>query len=237
MGLFGRRPALLISLPRNDPMLAEAAAGAGADGLKTHVNVAHRASGTSFGSVAAERSGLREILGLGLPTGLVVGGEGAVDRSEMAAAAGMGFAFFDVYLAHAPAWYVDACAGVPAVAALGTGDPPDRAGVLGGLGFAAVEASLTPPEEYGTPLPARRLADYARVVELSSLPVIVPSQHALTVDDVHALVAAGVAAVLLGAVVTGTEPARVAEVTGAFRTAIGTAASARERSAEAPAGQ
>lgn len=227
--VFDHRPALLVSLPRNDAGLARAAADAGADGLKVHINVHHRASGTSFGDLAAERSGLEAILELGLPTGLVVGGEGMVDPTQMADAAAMGFAFFDVYLGHAPAWYVQACAGVPAVAALGTDDPLERAATMGPLGYAAVEASLTPPADYGTPLPASRLTDYARLVQLSGLPVVVPTQHALTEADVAPLMGAGVAAVLLGAVVTGTEPDTVAEATATFRTAIDAAASSPAR--------
>ena len=41
---------LVVSLPRNDVELATAAANAGANALKVHMNVAHRASGTHFGT-------------------------------------------------------------------------------------------------------------------------------------------------------------------------------------------
>jgi hypothetical protein len=220
MPLFDRLPRLLVSLPRNDVALAEAAVAGGADGLKTHINVHHRASGTRFGSVADERAALEPILGLGVPTGLVIGGEGAVHRSEIAAAAAMRFAFFDVYLSHAPAWYVAACGDVPATAALGADEPLQRAAVLADLGFAAVEASLAPADAYRTPLPASRVADYARLARLTSLPVIVPSQHAITADDVPALIAAGIGVLLIGAVVTGDDPDSVHKTTAEFRSAL-----------------
>jgi hypothetical protein len=220
MSFLGSRPALLVSLPRNDQVLASAAIDAGADGIKTHVNVHHRASGTSFGSVAEERAELERILELGRPTGLVVGGENEVHRNEIETARAMGFAFFDVYLSHAPAWYVDACAAVPAVVAVSNADPADRVRVLDRLGYSAVEASLAAPAEYGTPLRADRLADYAALAQHAPLPLIIPSQHALSPDDVPSLVAAGADAILIGAVVTGTAPDRIAEVTAAFRHAI-----------------
>jgi hypothetical protein len=220
MSLFERRPTLMVSLPRNDAVLGQAAVDGGADGLKTHINVDHRASGTHFGSVSQERADLEKILGLGVPTGLVVGGEGTVQYDEMTEATAMGFAFFDAYLRHAPAWYVDACGTVPAVAALSGDEPLERAAVLERLGFAAVEASLAAPSEYGSALPASRIADYARLARLTSLPVIVPTQHALAPEDVQALVAAGVSAVLIGAVCTGHDPDRISEVTRAFRDAI-----------------
>ena len=224
MTLFGSAPQLWVSLPRNDADLARAAAAAGADGVKTHINVAHRASGTGFGSVTTERAALSSVLEVGLPTGLVVGGEGAVTRAEIDTARSMGFAFFDVYLHHAPAWYVDACAPVPAVAALGADAPLDQARAMATLGFAAVEASFTPPEQYHTPLYADRVADYARLAACTPLPVVIPSQHALTPDDVPALLAAGVSALLIGAVVTGTTPNQLRQVTAAFRAAIDTEA-------------
>ena len=220
MELFRDRPSLMVSLARNDPALGAAAAEAGADALKTHVNVGHRASGNRFGSVAEERAGLEGVLALGLPTGLVVGGAGEIRREEMAVAAAMGFSFFDAYLHHAPAWYVQACGSVAPVVALSAEDTLDRVRALEGLGFAAVEASLAAPEDYGTPLPAHRLADYARLADLTPLPVIVPSQHALTPDDVPALISAGIAALLLGVVVTGSEPSDVATSVRTFRKAI-----------------
>lgn len=212
--------ALLVSLPRNDVELARAAVAAGADGLKVHVNVEHRASGTSFGTVREERGAIEAIVGLGVPVGAVVGGEGRVEAAEVAALRELGVAFVDVYLHHAPPWYVAAAPADGALVALAHDQPLELAAGLRRLGVTAVEASLAAPEEYGTPLTLARVAQIARLVELAELPVVVPSQHALRPDDVAALGDAGCAAVLIGAVVTGTEAAQVGEVTAAFRAAI-----------------
>ena len=45
---------LIVSLPSNDPAMAQAATGAGADAVKLHMNVTHDASGTRFGSFAED---------------------------------------------------------------------------------------------------------------------------------------------------------------------------------------
>ena len=42
---------LFVSLPANDIKLAETALASGADGLKVHINVGHRASGNRFGTL------------------------------------------------------------------------------------------------------------------------------------------------------------------------------------------
>ncbi|WP_055479858.1 hypothetical protein [Sphaerimonospora mesophila] len=206
MRLPESRLAVLVSLPRNETGLAEAARQAGADGLKVHTNVRHRASGTSFGSLDAEYERLRDILALGIPTGLVVGAAGSVPVKEMIAAQKMGFDYFDVYAADAPADYVEACGPVTAMAALGPGDGPSQARALVRRGVQALELSTLEPERYGTPLTLATLARLEAVASAADVPVVVPSQHALEPRDLALLRDAGAAAVLLGAVVTGADP-------------------------------
>lgn len=217
---FERPMSLMVSLARNELALAQAAVDGGADVLKTHVNVEHRASGTIFGTVEEERPALEQILGLGVPVGLVAGGEGRVTRDQLASARELSFAFFDVYFHHAPSWYVSAAPEGGAVGGFADTDPIERASTLRGLGIDAVEASLTPHAQYGTPLHLARVSDIARLRAVSGLPVIVPSQHALTPQDVPALARAGASALLIGVVVTGDTPEQVQEVTAAFRAAI-----------------
>lgn len=104
--------------------------------------------------------------------------------------------------------------------ALGHGDPLERAAVLEQLGFAALEASLAPAEEYGTPLHSDRLADLACLAARTNLPIVMPSQHRLTPADVPALRRAGVDALLIGVVATGDDPDSVRTATASFRRAI-----------------
>ncbi|WP_219518320.1 hypothetical protein [Nonomuraea ceibae] len=207
MRLPESRLAVLVSLPRNEAALAQAAVRAGADGLKVHTNVRHRASGTTFGPLDAEREALRDILALGVPAGLVVGAAGSVSIAEMTAAREMGFDYFDVYAADAPSTYVEACGPVTPMVALGPGDGPSQAQALVRRGCGALELSTLEPDRYGTPLTLATLARLEAVASAVDVPVIVPSQHALVPDDLALLRAAGAAAVLLGAVVTGTDVA------------------------------
>lgn len=211
---------LFVSLARNDVELARAAVDGGADALKVHVNVGHRASGNAFGSVAAEAPAISSIQELGLPVGLVVGGEDRVTLEEVRAGRALGVDFFDVYAHHAPAWYVDEAPEGGAMVAMGHGDPLERAAVLEQMGFAALEASLAPAEEYGTPLRSHRLADLASLAARTNLPLVMPSQHRLTPEDVPALRRAGADAVLIGVVATGDDPDSVRAATASFRRAI-----------------
>jgi len=198
------RLAVLVSLPRNDAALAEEARLAGAQGLKVHVNVDHRASGNSFGRVEEEGDALEGILATGLPTGLVVGA-GSVSTEQMRAAAGMGFDYFDAYAADAPADYVAACGDVTPMVALGPGDGPAQARALVERGVRALEASTLEPERYGTPLSLATVARLSAVTDVVDVPVVVPSQHRLVPRDLAIIAGTGARAVLLGSVVLGTE--------------------------------
>lgn len=66
---------LFVSLPANDIKLAEAALTAGADGLKVHINVGHRASGNRFGALDSYAGIFKEIRSrFDGPFGIVPGG-------------------------------------------------------------------------------------------------------------------------------------------------------------------
>ena len=69
------RPVLIMSLPDNDPALCRAAFEEGADVVKVHINVEHRASGTHFGRLAQEAVGARDtplLIGIILVSAVVV---------------------------------------------------------------------------------------------------------------------------------------------------------------------
>ena len=70
-----RKLVLIMSLPCNEPALCRAAFDAGADAVKVHINVEHRASGTHFGRLAQECPALETMLEHRRgPMGLVLGG-------------------------------------------------------------------------------------------------------------------------------------------------------------------
>jgi hypothetical protein len=87
-----------------------------------------------------------------------------------------------------------------------------------------IEASIMPHESYGTQLTAADISEYAEIARRAPQPVIVPTQKAIRPDEVGMLADAGVAGLLIGAIVTGTEVATIARTTAQFRRAIDTPA-------------
>lgn len=218
---IGESPRLIVSLPSNSRPLAEAAAEGGADALKVHINLHHAASGTHFGGLEEERGNLEGILALGLPTGIV---PGAADRvpspQEMGALAEMGMDFFDMFITTMPAWLTRFSA-MTRVGAVDQGVSPEAVGELAALGLEMIEAAVVPTEGYGRPLCVADLIRYRRLRAATKLPIIVPTERALTPDDVPLLVnEIGLDAIMIGAVVTGREPRSLARATRLFADAF-----------------
>ncbi|UYN99606.1 MAG: hypothetical protein KIT02_17150 [Devosia sp.] len=193
-----------VSLARHDLDLAKAALDGGAFALKTHLNAYHRATGTTFGTFAQERPFFEELAGLGCPLLVMAGQETVPTASEMNALADLGFEGFNVYIDHMqPHLLQSRLRPMPALSS--TSMPETLAGIAA-LPGCIIEASIMPFERYRTAMTETDLARYTEVVKAVDVPVIVPSQLALTPADSIALRAAGVAAPLLGAIVTGDTP-------------------------------
>ena len=73
--LSDRKFTLVVSLPANDLNLAKAALEGGADAVKVHCNVWHRASGHTFGTFEENKDFLKDLISLcgDVPVGLVPG--------------------------------------------------------------------------------------------------------------------------------------------------------------------
>ncbi len=208
---------LMVSPPRNDPELFLAAVEAGAEAVKAHLNVEHRASGTRFGSFSEEEAELRGIadaVGRRIPLGLMPGADRFVSRDELERARDLGFGFVDAYLEHLPAWVLTS--GVEVMAAVGAGDPPSLVQGLAGYPVEAVEASFVAPSAYGQVLSLADLIRYRALAEATSQPVVVPSQKRLEPGDLQALVDCGIRGVLLGVHSLGDSPESFRERLAAF---------------------
>ena len=95
---------LIMSLPENDPALCEAAFKAGADVVKVHINVEHRASGTRFGRLSEELPALRAMLDNRRgPMGLVPGGTLEDALLDLEAVKALPFSFYSLYAQNTPA--------------------------------------------------------------------------------------------------------------------------------------
>lgn len=217
--LNSRKMALIMSLPVNEPALCRAAFEEGADVVKVHINVEHRASGTHFGRLCEARGALEKMLSCAKgPMGLVPGASLETAALDLQEAAEMGFDFFSIYAHHMPvgftfkdhAWMV-ACDGSYSL---------EEIAAMQHCGADVLEASIMPGAEYGQPLSMRDLLRYRSIVLHSSLPVVVPTQRFIRPQELPALADTGVKGLMIGAVVTGRTEESIRRAVNAFRNAI-----------------
>ncbi len=211
---------LIISLAENDLDLANAAIEAGADAIKIHTNTYHRASGNTFGTAESYNSFLQELRKrFNGPIGVVPGDHlDKISKSELQQLEHYGCSFYSIYAHHHPSWMIgegtwDRTYAISHLDTRLLGSPA-------ALGFTALEASIIPSEEYGTPLRLDDLLNYQFLVNSIDVPVLVPSQRKLIPKDVRPLNTVGVKGVLLGAVVTEDRPETIYEKVSQFRKAI-----------------
>ncbi len=214
-----RRGLLIVSLPRNDPVLAEAARDAGADLLKVHLNLHHLAAGTSFGTLAEERPQLERILAVGVPTGLVPGETEMVAPEEMPDLRRMGFAFLDVFIDRLRPHLFGA--GIPVVPALPHTAEASYLRAARDLPGTWVEAAVVPAGGYGQPPEDADFVALRRAGAVTGKRLIVPSQRRISPGDVSRYFEVPqVSALMIGAIVTGTEAPTLREAATAFRRAL-----------------
>lgn len=205
---------IIVSLARHDLDLAKAALDGGAGAIKVHLNAYHRASGTTFGSFAEERPFLEKLAKLGAPMLVMAGQEIVPTLGEMDALAELGFEGFNVYVDHLqPHLLKSRLRPMPALSATSTDADIIRLAAIPG---AMIEASIMSFSDYGMPLTADDLARYGHITSLSTAPVIAPSQKKFTPADMPALRAAGIAAPLLGVIVTGSTPQSMLAAVSSF---------------------
>lgn len=212
---------LLVSLPQNDEALARAAIEEGADGLKVHINVHHRASGNQFGPLSAYRSQFETIRQLfDGPFGIVPGGSlEEINPSEAEQFREIGIDYISVYAHHLPPFLLET-EGVACTFAIDHQFQLSMLEAAKHFQMAALEASVIPGEEYGTRLSFADLIKYRYLVEKAGIPVIVPTQRKIIPEDIAALRDTGIRALLAGAVTIGKTADEIRRSISAFRNAI-----------------
>jgi len=214
------RFSLVVSLPRNDPALARAAQEAGADALKVHINMHHRASGNHFGSWKEEAEALKIILSSVLiPVGIVPGAEVQSSYGELCEMAEAGFDFWDVFYQYLPPAFFRH----PSLGKMVAINREATPGIIAGLeemGMELMEMSVVSGEEYGQPLSARELALYRICAAATAVPALVSSQKKIDPRDVGLLRKMGVRGLIIGAIVTGSSVESLSSAVTAFRKEI-----------------
>lgn len=195
---------VIVSLARHDLDLARAAIEAGAFAIKIHLNAYHRATGTTFGSFAEERPFCEDLATLGVPLLVMAGQERVPSPQEMDALANLGFEGFNIYVSDMqPHLLQSKLRPIPALGEASTDEDLQRILAIPG---AMMEASVVSFADYGNPLNETDLARFRAIARKAGIPVIAPSQKRFVPDDMKRLRDAGVAAPLLGVIVTGTTP-------------------------------
>lgn len=211
---------LIMSLPENSLEMARAAIDAGADILKVHCNIRHKASGVSFGSLEEEGAKLAAILKYSkIPVGIVPGAERKPTIDEMKEIVKMGFDFVDMNIADMPDYFYS-FNGITKVAALENENQLEKVMEKKKADFKALEAAVVPHLGYGQNMTIGDLRAYITLAVSSGLPVIVPTQRKITYEEVPILSDTGIKALMIGAIVTGKTPALIGSSVKEFRKAI-----------------
>lgn len=205
---------ILVSLPKNDIKLAEAAIRAGVDGVKVHLNAHHRASGTNFGDFQSEKPFLQELGKFPVRKFVMAGQEKVPTPAEMNELAELGFEGFNLYLKHSvPHLFQSPLRPILALEH-GYGDQ-DIQNICKNPN-AWIEASIVDPSDYGKPLSIDDLKNYTDIVRKSQRTVIVPSQKKIETTDLSKLRETGVEALLIGVIVTGATAESIYESVSRF---------------------
>ncbi|MFB9947876.1 hypothetical protein ACFFP0_03400 [Rhizobium puerariae] len=193
---------VIVSLARHDIDLAKAALGAGAFAIKVHLNAYHRATGTTFGSFGEERPFYEKLATLGAPLLVMAGQEKVPSPPEMDALAELGFEGFNIYFSDMQPHLLESR--LRPMPALGEKSTDEDLRKILEIPGAMMEASVASFADYGKPLDETDIVRYGDITAKAGIPVIAPSQKRFVPDDMPKLKEVGIAAPLLGVIVTGT---------------------------------
>ena len=222
--ICGRKFSLIVSLPSNDLELAKAALAGGADAIKVHCNVWHRASGHSFGTYEENREFLKELIRLcgDVPVGLMPGTDQAFitneDRLELEE---MGLSFTSAYWHHLPDFMMESRKLTNAVA-IDLNYTETTLEAVRESRIPVLEASIMKGQDYGQALTHEDIQRYAEIAAKTGKPCVIPTQKHIKPSQVKDLYQAGCKAIMIGAVVFGQEPTpeQLREAVGVYRQAV-----------------
>lgn len=211
---------LVVSLPENSVSLAKIAEEAGADALKVHLNVEHRASGVKFGSFREEKKKIEKILKeVKIPVGIVPGEKEVCSEKELKQLEEMGIDFFDIYIKDAPVYLLKS--NMCKIFALSSNFELKEAEILKKLGFVDIlEASIIPGSDYGKRLSLMDLVNYKKIVDTIKKPVLIPTQKRIEPFEVKFLKEISAGGIMIGAVVFGKKAEDMKKVVSLFKKAI-----------------
>ncbi|WP_449536263.1 hypothetical protein [Ferdinandcohnia sp. Marseille-Q9671] len=203
---------IIVSLPENRLDLARAAIRGGADALKFHINVAHRASGNTFQDIEHYVDIFQEIREeFSGPMGIVLGDQiEQVVQADTKHLRELGFGYYSLYPTHIASTTL-LQTDLEQTVAITDDFTTEMVKALSSFPIDAIELSIIKKEEYGQALNGKDLVTYKMMRDCTKLPLIVPSQKRLVPEDLKLLKEIGINAVMLGVVTTGQTPTSIYE--------------------------
>lgn len=213
---------LIVSLPANDVELAKAAIEAGADMVKIHLNVEHRASKTRFGSLQEELENVKAIRDLcnthNISLGIVAGGHNEIPMSEIDGIMENGFEFISLYDKHMNPLIMKK--DIYKMVAIDDNYDIELVKVYDSLSIDILECSIMDPQTYGEPLTVREILQYKSIRNSTNTPIVIPTQRKITPEQSLILQEIGINGIMIGAIVTGKTKESIYKSTLEFRETI-----------------
>ncbi|WP_226036175.1 hypothetical protein [Aquibacillus saliphilus] len=209
---------IIVSLPENDLKLAQAAIEAGADALKFHINVFHRASGNEFKSLATYKEFFNQVRSsFKGPLGTVIGDDiEKVKQVDIEQLSEVGFDYYSLYAKDIPSTVLKQNVLASTVAVDNTFST-GQLKAIESFGMEAIELSVVRKEDYGKSLNFADMITYQDYRNSTDLPLIVPSQKKLVPEDLTVLKEIGINAVMLGTVTVGTTAESIYQTVSMFQ--------------------
>lgn len=212
---------LVASLPENTLEMARAAWESGADALKVHINVFHRASGNTFGTLDEVKQVFANIIRESpVPVGVVAGEHVGLVEDIIDEIVAMGFDFISLYGQFLPSSLVMRHDITKFFAVDFSYCYEEIRHISQSCYGDILELSIIAPEHYGQRLSGRDLANYNYISSHATVPTVVPTQKLIFPADVKALYEAGLSAVMVGAVCYGRDIRKMRETIRSFRNEI-----------------
>ncbi|TZE81455.1 hypothetical protein FWJ32_08905 [Calorimonas adulescens] len=209
---------LIVSLPESNIELAQAALKGGADALKVHANVYHKASGKTFGNFEEQKNFYKELLKSGLPVGIVPGTDiTCMTQDEVAEAEDMGFSFISMFAHHMPIYMLESK--MDKMIAITEDYDIEHIKALNDINADIIEADVI-TDEPGKRIHVSELMKYKRIINNVNKPVVVPTQRIIIPEEVKYMYDIGVKGIMIGVIVTGNTVDSMEKTTRAFKDAI-----------------
>jgi len=199
-----RKKLLVVSLPENTFEYAKIAAESGADAVKLHINVQHRATKKIHSTWLNVKKVVQEIHAeLDCYIGMVPGAEVMATEEDLTSMKDSGVSFLDVYVDFAPLYLLKS--ELFKILALNNTYNLNTVEDLSSIGADSVEVSIVEPELYHKNLSAMDILNYRQILKRTNLPAFVPTEKHIKTTEIKELFNMGFSGMIIGTVVTGTD--------------------------------